>query len=88
MTRRESIRPCCGTLTDRGAPSPHARDCRTVGTPAPSGGPYCIARGCPLPSLHRAESVGCILAGVPVRVEITPRGRHMIDRQNREGPMT
>lgn len=68
MPRLESIRPCCGTLTDRTAPSPHARDCRAVTLPlrnrpyfARSAGPYCIARACPIIPLHRAESRGCIL---------------------------
>jgi hypothetical protein len=60
---RTRIRPCCGTLTDRTRPSPHARDCPAY--PADdcrTGGPFCIARACPIVPLHRAESAGCILS--------------------------
>lgn len=62
IARPEFIRPCCGTLTDRNAPSPHARDCSHTGTVRPSGGPYCIARACTVVVLHRAGSSGCVLA--------------------------
>jgi hypothetical protein len=59
--RTESIRTCCGTPTDRTAPSPHARDCvYSLPHPTPSGGPYCIARACPQRQLHHAGTGGCV----------------------------
>lgn len=55
------IRPC--GCPDNGAHAHPACPELRMHAARPSGGPYCIARGCPVAPIHRAGSAGCMLRG-------------------------